>query len=156
MISVSVLGNFFSRPTNFHALRLNREVNLTSFIEIELFLDRLVVRLETKTSLCLDQSFTPNFGKSHSVTGMWARAYIGRIIQQMLSFFGYKLYQRCFSVIYSFLMRPCSQSKIIKDTNELLNSKQIQLAGARLKGKTKTLISIILSLKSGTLLLRFD
>ena len=53
-------------------------------------------------------------------------------------------------------MRPCSQSKIIKDTNELLNSKQIQLAGARLKGKTKTLISIILSLKSGTLLLRFD
>ena len=51
---------------------------------------------------------------------------------------------------------PLQPAKIIKGTNELLNSKQIQLAGARLKGKTKTLISIILSLKSVTLLLRFD
>ena len=48
--------DFFSRPTDFHALSLNREVNAlaTSLIEIELFLDCLLVRLETKTSLCFN------------------------------------------------------------------------------------------------------
>ena len=48
-------GFFFSRPTDFYALRLNREVNTsaTSLIKIELSLDRLLVRLEAKSSLCL-------------------------------------------------------------------------------------------------------
>ena len=58
------------------------------------------------------------------------------------------LYDECFTGSYIQLSNtPLQPAKIIKDIIELLNSKQIQVAGARLKWKTKTLILVIISLK---------